>query len=144
MCVQKTRGREYYLSELRYNGQIGELSLCTDEFDHKISFFEIKDPESEEVKRLPASQIFDEIILLKIKDYEVIKLRSEDFNLSYGGNFTLDYLYNGLSNKRKQIELELTPSFEIQFDGEKVFSMRFIENKFLGQIVGIKKVIFND
>jgi hypothetical protein len=78
--------------------------------------------------------------------YDVIVLRSNDFEVDRGGHFTLDMLYNGATGKR------FTSPLKVDFDGTKwkllsqgsvITEMNFIVKKvaFLG-VVGIKEVNF--
>lgn len=47
------------------------------------------------------------MILEKREKYNVLNLKSENFDNDRGGKILIDYLYNGITGERKFIELEL-------------------------------------
>jgi len=136
-------GVEHPLSNLYFKDMVGKLSLNTNPDDNLIQYFTLSDPKTGEVNNIPAVKILEELILLKIEKYDVIKLKGAEFSLTKGGSVDVDYLYNGLTNKRKKIELYVTPEFELYREDEKIKGMTFIENSIFGKTVGIKKILFN-
>ena len=143
LCIQDLNGKDYYLTNLIYKGDVGELSLITDRSNEFIKYLSIRDPDTGESSVVSTDKIEEGIVLLKVKNYEVVKLKGNNFNLKYGGKLTLDYLYNGVTKKRKQETIKLSSSFVLFKDNTRIDSMRFIEKKVLGKTVGIKKIIFN-
>ena len=47
------------------------------------------------------------MILEKREKYNVLNLKSDNFDFDRGGNILIDFLYNGITGDRKFIELEL-------------------------------------
>ena len=144
LSIQSLDGKDYHLSDLVFNSDIAELSLRTDSGDNFMESLSIKDLSSGEVNRVSLDNIRTGIVLLKSKDYEVVKLRGENFSIFYGGELTIDYLYSGLTNKMKQEHIVVTSNYNIVKEGIPVHTMRFVENKLFGKTIGIKKIIFNE
>lgn len=78
--------------------------------------------------------------------YDVIVLRSNDFEVDRGGHFVLDMLYNGATGKRFTSPLKVDfdgTNWKLLSQGSVITEMNFIVKKvaFLG-VVGIKEVNF--
>ena len=84
------------------------------------------------------------IILMEQSGREVVKLVSENFSPYNGGNVVLDYLYNGITGKRKSLEMDLSrdgDEWSLYINGRKSTTMHFVKNKkALVGVVGIKDI----
>lgn len=77
-------------------------------------------------------------------NYEVVRLRVENFNVKTGGVAKLDYLVNGLTGSRRFVSLMLQKKgngFELTYGGKPVnkFFVEANRNAF-GMIIGIKGI----
>ena len=84
------------------------------------------------------------IILMEQSGREVVKLVSENFSPYNGGNVVLDYLYDGITGKRKSLEMDLSrdgDEWSLYINGRKSTTMHFVKNKkALVGVVGIKDI----
>jgi hypothetical protein len=77
------------------------------------------------------------------RGYEVIRLRSSDFEIDRGGNFQLNYLVNALTGNRKQLPLKFDfdgSTWQVFYKGEAIKRLDFIVNRFFGRNVGISSI----
>ena len=84
------------------------------------------------------------IVLLKQSGRDVVKLKSTNFSEYNGGNVVLDYLYNGITGKRKKLEMDLSrdgDTWSLYINGKKSEKLHFVKNKkAIVGVVGIKKI----
>lgn len=83
------------------------------------------------------------VVLKEQSGHKVIVLKGQSFDHDRGGDVKVDYLYNGITGSRKEMELE------IQFDGKKwqvysnggrISNLRFKGKTVLGKVVGVASV----
>lgn len=74
------------------------------------------------------------MVLEKRKNYNVLNLKSDNFDFDRGGIIIIDTLYNGISKERKSFPLDLAKTK----DGWKLFKKQTIVTKFH---VRVNKVI---
>lgn len=90
------------------------------------------------------SQVSRGIILKQVDEYEVVVIRSDDFEVDRGGHLALEFLSNGITGSRdgKELEIEFDGrDWKLFHEGVQVSSFHFKGRKFLGKLVGIKDVI---
>ncbi len=83
------------------------------------------------------------VILKQEGEHKVIVLKSTDFTDDRGGNFKVDYLHNGITGKRNNIEIKFDfdgTSWKIFHEGEEVNMLDFKLKKFFGKTIGIENV----
>jgi len=142
--IQNTRSKDYPLSDIYHKDSKGELFLQTNDSDDKIESFGVINPETGIEEIFPAIDITEGISILKMEKYDVINLRSPYFNFHRGGEIEIDYMYNGIAGSRRKSLINLNESLYLLKEGVKVESMTIIENTFLGKVIGIKKILFNN
>lgn len=84
------------------------------------------------------------LILKESGSHKVIILKSKDFEKDRGGNCVMDYLYNGITGKRKSMDVEIDfngTTWGVFLDGKKVELLDFRVKKVFGKVVGIDHVI---
>ena len=86
------------------------------------------------------------VVLEKRNDYNVINLKSENFDLDLGGTVTIDTLYDGVNGKRKEYDVELSKTMDGKwklFKGSAIISkLHIITNKrVLFGAVGVKEIL---
>lgn len=75
--------------------------------------------------------------------HKVIVLKSDDFEEDRGGHFKVDYLHNGITGKRRDIEIKFDfdgTKWRVFHKGTEVNLLDFKVKKFLGKTIGIDKV----
>jgi hypothetical protein len=101
------------------------------------------DKEEKSWKHFSISNLRAGVTLKKEGGHKVIILRSTNFELHRGGEVVVDYLSNGIRGKRKNIGLNLDfdgTEWCIFHKGEKVALLDFKVKKFMGSVIGIKRV----
>ena len=88
--------------------------------------------------------VLDKITLKQKKSREIVNLTSSNFSQHQGGIITLDYLVNGITGSRDNLNLDLvrnSDDWSVERNGKPVSKLHFISNKkaFVGT-VGIKKI----
>ena len=83
-------------------------------------------------------------VALRIESgYEVLKLKSADFEKDRGGNFFLNYLTSALSGARKNLPLKFDfdgTTWKVFYRGSQVKRLDFNVKKFFGRNIGIASV----
>jgi hypothetical protein len=87
----------------------------------------------------------DGVILEKRDNYNVLNLKSDNFDNDRGGKITIDTLYNGITGERKTVDLELAKDT----NNWKLFKNKVAVSKFHVKVnkvivlgtVGIKTII---
>ena len=83
------------------------------------------------------------VVLKEEQGHKVIVLKGQSFDHDRGGDVKIDYLYNGITGSRKDMELE------IQFDGQKwqvysnarrISNLKFKGKTIFGKVVGVASV----
>ena len=134
------------------DSELTKLVIETDEDSNLVTFY--KDIHSSKGKLLKRERLNDKqistnkgTVVNESKGKEVIILRSPNFSRSSDCDFTIDYLYNGVTGKRKTLTLKLLrfgDTWELELNGKKVSKLHFLSNKamFIGTI-GIKSIVVN-
>jgi len=142
LCIPDLKGEEYFLSNITYEELRGFISLETDENDETIEFLNIKDPITGNSEIIPTANINAGIVIFRIKNRNVIKLKGVNFDLKFGGKVVLEYLSNGITRKWKKDILNITSSYTLTKDSLIVKDMEFKVKKVLGNEIGIKRIIY--
>lgn len=83
------------------------------------------------------------VVLKEQSGHKVIVLKGQSFDHDRGGDVKVDYLYNGITGARRDLQLE------IQFDGQKwqvysnggrISNLKFKGKTILGKVVGVASV----
>ncbi|MAF76930.1 MAG: hypothetical protein CME60_02125 [Halobacteriovoraceae bacterium] len=119
-----------------------DLYLELDEFDnaHGLSMYDHADKEWVQFQVKDLSKGVD---LKKEGSHKVIVLKSDDFEHDRGGHFLVDYLNNGLTGKRSDLEITIDfdgHSWKVFHRGAEIEQLNFKVKKFLGKTVGIDRV----
>lgn len=84
------------------------------------------------------------VILKEEGGHKVIILKSGDFEEDRGGHFKVDYLHNGITGKRRDIEIKFDfdgTKWRVFHRGSEVNLLDFKVKKFFGKTIGIEKVV---
>lgn len=84
------------------------------------------------------------IVLKKVDQYDVVVIKSDDFEVDRGGHLNMEFLSNGItgSTSDKDLDIEFDgATWKLYYRGEAVSRFHFKGKKFLGKLVGIKDVI---
>ena len=84
------------------------------------------------------------VVLYKVDNLDVVKLRSPNFSTHQGGEIILDYLVNGVTGSRALKKLDISRNgdvWSLNEAGKKIKKLHFVSNKkaFIGTI-GIKEI----
>jgi hypothetical protein len=93
----------------------------------------------------PGNLTYAGIVLRRVKNKDLLILKSLNLDDRNGGSLEIDFLYNGITGKRKNFVVELgrtSDSWQLSKDGRIINHLELISNKvmILGT-VGIKKII---
>jgi hypothetical protein len=94
-------------------------------------------------KRYNLTDLPNGVALRVESGYEVLVLKSQDFENDRGGNFKLNYLVSALSGARKNLPLKFDfdgTSWKVFNRGSQVKKLDFNVKKFFGRNVGIASV----
>tara|TARA_R110000868_G_scaffold132380_3_gene343188 strand:- start:15029 stop:15505 length:477 start_codon:yes stop_codon:yes gene_type:complete len=89
------------------------------------------------------SKVKTGMVLKKVDSYDVVVLKSEDFEIDRGGHLEMEYLSNGITGSRDQKELTIEfdgATWKLYHRGEAVSRFHFTGKRILGKLVGIKRV----
>lgn len=89
------------------------------------------------------SKVKTGMVLKKVDSYDVVVLKSDDFETDRGGHLDMEYLSNGITGSREKKELTIEfngTSWKLYHRGEAVNRFHFTGKKILGKLVGIKRV----
>lgn len=84
------------------------------------------------------------IVLHKQSGRDIVKLASPNFATHQGGEITLNYLTNGISNSRLNTTFDVSrdgDSWKLARDHRKVGVLHMVTRKIFGKTVGIKKIV---
>jgi hypothetical protein len=83
------------------------------------------------------------LVIEESDGHDVCLLKSSNLDPKHGGDLVIDYLYNGITGKRKTAHLELLPgTWRLEKNNKKVNTIHMKVRKMFGKVVGIKTVIF--
>lgn len=96
-------------------------------------------------KNFPYSGVFAGFTLMTKSNRKVVRLYSRNISQHNGGEVIVDYLYNGINNRRREMKFDLSRNgdvWELTKDSRKVKKLHFISNKraLIGTI-GVKEVV---
>lgn len=117
-------------------------------FDLEIQRFLHRTKEGD-VREYTPEAVSRSVVLYKKSGRDVLILKSKDFDPWHGGTFTLKYLTSGITGSYGTTELELQRlgnNWRIWVSdnsGRRPVAQIFLQkNTFLGNVIGIKRVIF--
>ena len=124
------------------DGAFYDLYLENNEEDqaHGLKLY---DRDLKDWKDFDVSDLVGGITLKQEGSYKVLVLRSQDFEHDRGGHFKLNYLYNGISGKRKDMPIKIDfngSEWKVLHNGEVIKRLDFKVKKFFGKTIGIEKV----
>lgn len=88
-------------------------------------------------------------VLARASDRDILLLSCFNCTPESGGNLKLDYLYNGITKKYRDLKMKLqfskASSWELYTENKKnhIKSLRLVPRKIFGQLVGIKRITIN-
>lgn len=99
-------------------------------------------------QRLDIEKVIEGIVLIEKDGLDVITLSCPTCDVVHGGEINLKYLYSGLSKQFRDFKMELLrdgDSWALYTIAEKVKikSLKLVSRVFMGQIIGIKKILVN-
>lgn len=120
-----------------------DLYMTVDEDMHAIGL-KLYDNDEKSWKDFNTSNLTKGVVLKEQRGYEVIVLKSNDFEKDRGGHFKVDYLSNGLVGSRKDFPITIDfngSEWQVLHQGEEISKLDFHTRKVFGEVVGIKKVV---
>ena len=94
-------------------------------------------------KKYNLADLNNGVTLRRKSGYDVIRLRSSDFEVDRGGHFKLNYLVNALSGNRREMPLNFDfngSSWQVFYKGKEIERLDFIVNTFFGRNIGISSI----
>jgi hypothetical protein len=92
------------------------------------------------------AQLATGIVLYNEKGYDILTIKSADFDVAKGGNVEVDYLVNGLDGTYSSLTLDLEDNaskWQALSSGSVVTKAYFKANKLFGQTIGISSISFS-
>jgi hypothetical protein len=123
------------------DGSRFNLIIVTDAEDNAIGL-KLHAPAESLTKSYNVSNLKDGVVLKQEGKHRVIVLSSHDFDKSRGGHFKMNYLSNGITGSRDEMEIEVDydDGWKVFLEGEKIRGLRFEGRSVFGKVVGIKRV----
>jgi hypothetical protein len=125
---------------------VWDLYMTVDD-EMKATGLRLFDNDDKSWKNFDTSNLVKGVVLKKQSGYDVIVLKSNDFEKDRGGHFSVNYLSNGLTGSRKDFPIKIDfdgTNWEVFHAGTSISKLDFHIKKILGQTVGIKKVIAHE
>lgn len=104
---------------------------------------------SGQTKTFDLSQLPNGIVLFTDDGHDVVSVKSTDFDPSHGGDLTVTYLQNGITNDYQTMDVEVERNgnqwqmlVNDQSGHHVVTEAYFKANKVFGQVVGIDSITF--
>ncbi|MBT3584407.1 MAG: hypothetical protein HN509_05855 [Halobacteriovoraceae bacterium] len=122
--------------------EVYDLAVVTNEDDHAVGLKLIDRNKSDHY--FDVSDLKGGVVLKKEGSRKVIVLRSSDFEKDRGGHFKLDFLSNGITGSRDNLDLKCQfgkEKWQVFYKGRLVSKMFFVGKTVFGKLVGIKQVI---
>ena len=119
-----------------------DLIMEVDE-DNRASGLKVFDHSNKDTKNYNMDKLESGVVLKEEQGHKVIVLKGQSFDHDRGGDVKIDYLYNGITGSRKDMDLE------IQFDGKKwqvysnarrISNLKFKGKTIFGKVVGVASV----
>ena len=130
VSISNDESKFQYNLVLEVNDKTGDiLKFHKDKFDPKVKASVL----SRETFVVSHANI-DDIVLEKDGKYEVLKLKSDNFEPHNGGDLTMDCLYNGVNGERKEFDFELVrlgDNWSLQRNGKDTNHIHFVSKKVL-------------
>lgn len=120
-----------------------DLYLTIDN-EQKAKGLKMYDREDKDWTQFNTGNLNQGVVLKKEGSHKVIILKSNDFEEDRGGHFKVDYLNNGITGKRQQLPIKFDfdgSAWKVFHRGSEIKLLDFKVKKFLGQTIGIDKVI---
>jgi hypothetical protein len=136
------------LTEITVSGESYILNLVLD-VDEKKDIKKFKLIEYNKGKEVAVavhetSGVSDGIVLMKVSGREVVKLQSDNFTEYQGGEIKLDFLYSGISGKRKKMILDVSRDGDVwalTAKGKSADKLHFVKNKkMIVGVIGVKRI----
>ena len=90
-----------------------------------------------------ASLIKKGVVIKKVDKYDVVVIKSDDFEVDRGGHFKMEFLSNGITGSKNHKELAIEfdgASWKLYHEGELATRFIFKGRKIFGKLVGISNV----
>ncbi len=116
------------------------LELDADQNAKGLSMY---DRDKDEWVQFEVRDLSNGVDLKKEGHYQVIILKSNDFEHDRGGHFLIDYLSNGITGKREDLEITIDfdgTSWKAYHRGVEIKQLDFKVKKVFGKTVGIDRV----
>ena len=120
-----------------------EFILKTDENEVAVGLKMKNIRKESDVTNFRVTGLNSGVVLREQEGRKIIIVRSNDFEVDRGGHLTIDYLYNGITGSRKELNLKVDyngSTWTVYSNGSKVNSLHFKGKKVFGRVVGIKSV----
>ena len=146
--VSAAYGESQILTKITVSGESYTLNLIL-EVDDKKDIKEFKLIEYNKGKEVAITAYKTEgtkdgIVLMKMSGRDVVKLQSDNFTEYQGGEIKLDFLYSGITGKRKKMIMDLSRDGDewlLTVDGEAANKLHFVKNKkALIGVIGVKRI----
>lgn len=134
------------------DGLIHTLLVQTDDYGDIVNLIR-KTENSSNQQVISMEQLMREpVVLAHAEGRDILLLKCEDCTPSEGGAIELEYLYNGMTMRYKDLEMNINPynagynSWQLYDEDNEVLieTLRMIPRKIFGQLVGIKKILINE
>lgn len=125
-----------------HNGDLFNLVLKVDD-QQKAQGLKLYDLKKKSWKTYNLTDLPNGVPLRIESGYEILILKSSDFENDRGGHFQLNYLTNALSGNRKNLPLEFDfdgTSWKVFHRGATVKRLDFMVNRIFGRNIGIETV----
>lgn len=93
-----------------------------------------------------ATNVKQGVVIKKVDSYDVVVIKSNDFEVDRGGHFEMEFLANGITGSKSSKEIEIDfdgEKWQLFHNGRKASRFHFKGRKILGKLVGIKDVVIN-
>jgi len=144
LLIFSSQAKNIKLLEVRntHNGDVFNLVLKVDD-QQKAQGLRLYDLKKKSWKTYNLSDLPNGVPLRIESGYEVLILKSQDFEDDRGGHFQLNYLVNALSGNRKNMPLKFDfdgNSWKVFHNGGPVKRLDFMVNRIFGRNIGIETV----
>lgn len=137
---------ELHLADVISEPEDNRIHKFLVEVDDNFDILGLVRKTDESIQKINLEEIIQGIVLLEKDDFNVITLTCSGCDSVHGGEITLKYLYDGLGKKYREFRMELLRDRDswALFSGEvKINSLKLVSRKFLGRLIGIKKILVN-
>jgi hypothetical protein len=137
-----------HLMTVTSDGLEGTLRLAVKvtEHDEATHLILTKDEDKDYRREFQARELARGVVILEKGGHDVVVIRSPRFDTNRGGFVVIDYLSNGVTKARRQVELQIEHDGQkwlVLHQGEQVNWMFMESRSFLGKVVGIRSVKIN-